>query len=85
MSELEDPATQETVLTTTRFEGGKLTEVRLYPVDLGGSRRPISQLGIPTIPTPEIAQRILKNLQEYSKPFGTRISIENNIGVIRIE
>lgn len=84
MSALENPATHETVLTTSHFEAGKLKEVRLYPVDLGGSRRPISQMGIPLTPGPEDARRILKELQEYSKPFGTVISIENNVGVIRV-
>ena len=79
----ENPANQETVLTTTRFEGGKLKEVRLYPVDLGGSRRPLSRMGIPLTPSPEEAQRILKGLQEYSQRFGTKISIEDNVGVIR--
>ena len=80
----ENPANQESVLTETRFEGGKLKEVRLYPVDLGGSRRPVSRMGIPLVPTPEEAQRILKELQEYSQPFGTKISIEGNVGVIRV-
>jgi poly-gamma-glutamate capsule biosynthesis protein CapA/YwtB (metallophosphatase superfamily) len=81
----ENPANQETVLTTSRFEAGQLKEVRLYPVDLGGSRRPISQMGIPLTPSPEEAQRILKELQGFSQPFGTKISIEDNVGVIRIE
>jgi poly-gamma-glutamate capsule biosynthesis protein CapA/YwtB (metallophosphatase superfamily) len=85
MSALENPASQETVLTSSRFEGGKLKEVRLYPVDLGGSRRPISQMGIPLTPSPDEAQRILKELQEYSQPFGTKISIEDNVGVIRVD
>jgi poly-gamma-glutamate capsule biosynthesis protein CapA/YwtB (metallophosphatase superfamily) len=84
MSALENPASQETVLTTSHFEGGKLKEVRLYPVDLGGTRRPISQMGIPKTPSPEDAQRILRGLQDYSKAFGTKISIEDNVGVIRI-
>jgi len=81
---LEIDASQESILTTSHFEGGKLTEVRIYPVDLGGRRRPMSQLGIPMTPSPEDAQRILKELQEFSKPFGTVISIENNIGVIHV-
>jgi poly-gamma-glutamate synthesis protein (capsule biosynthesis protein) len=84
MAALEDPATQEGILTTTQFENGKLTEVRLYPVDLGGSRRPISRMGIPTVPSADDARRILKSLQDYSKPFGTTIAIEDNVGVIRI-
>lgn len=75
----------ESVLTTTRFEGGKLKEVRLYPVDLGGARRPISRMGIPLTPSPAEAQRILKELQEYSQPFKTKISIEDNVGVIHID
>jgi poly-gamma-glutamate synthesis protein (capsule biosynthesis protein) len=84
MSALENDAAQETVLTTSHFEDGKLREVRLYPVDLGGGRRPISQLGIPQTPAPADAQRILKALQEYSRPFATTIAIEGNVGVIRI-
>ena len=81
----ENPANQESVLTTSRFEGGKLKEVRLYPVDLGGARRPLSRMGIPLTPSPGEAQRILKELQEYSRPFGTKISIEDNVGVIQID
>jgi len=84
MSGFENPASQEAILTTSHFENGKLSEVRLYPVDLGGSRRTISRMGIPLTPSPEEAQRILKEMQEFSKPFGTKISIEDNVGVIRI-
>lgn len=82
-SSFADPPSQIAVLTTSHFNGGKLTEVRLYPVDLGGKRRPISQMGIPMTPDPQDAQRILHDMQEYSQPFGTKISIEDNVGVIR--
>ena len=81
---MENPASHDGLLTTSRFENGRLAEVRLYPVELGGTRRPLSQMGVPTTPTPEEAQRILRDLQEYSKPFGTKIAIEDNVGVIRI-
>jgi poly-gamma-glutamate synthesis protein (capsule biosynthesis protein) len=84
MALLETPPNQETVLTTSRFEQGRLVEVRLYPADMGGSRRPISQMGLPLQPSSEDAQRILKELQEASAPFGTRIAIEGDVGVIRI-
>ena len=84
MSIYENPASQVTVLTTSHFDHGKLTEVRLYPVDLGGTHRPISQLGIPLIPDPQEARAILRDLQQYSQPFGTKISIEDNVGVIRV-
>jgi poly-gamma-glutamate synthesis protein (capsule biosynthesis protein) len=81
---LDNPASQESVLTTSYFEAGKLKEVRLYPVDLGGVRQPISQMGIPRTPSGAESQRILKGLQEYSAPFGTRLAIENSVGVIRV-
>ena len=77
-------ATQEAILTTSRYEAGRLVEVRIYPVDVGGPERPISQVGIPRTPSPEVAQRILEELQTISKPFGTTISIENNVGVIHV-
>lgn len=81
---MEADASQDGLLTTTRFENGRLAEVRLYPVELGGTQRPISQMGVPTTPTPAEAERILRDLQRFSEPFGTRIAIENGVGVIRI-
>jgi len=74
----------EALLVTSHFEGGKLAEVKIYPVDLGQTPRPGSQVGIPRKPTPEVAKKILDELLEYSKPFGTKISIENGVGVIHL-
>jgi len=70
----------------THYEDGKLVEILIYPLDLGvdASKTPWSRSSIPQTPAPELAQRILAEVQRYSEPFGTRISIENNIGVIRI-
>lgn len=83
VNELEDNL--ETLLTTSRFEDGKLVEVRLYPADLGQDRtRPISRSGTPSTPSPEMARRVLESLQALSKQFGTTISIQNGVGVIRI-
>jgi len=70
----------------TKYQDGKLVEVRIYPVDLGTdqNKTPWSRSSIPQTPTPGVAQRILADLQKWSAPFGTKISIENNIGVIRV-
>jgi poly-gamma-glutamate capsule biosynthesis protein CapA/YwtB (metallophosphatase superfamily) len=81
---IHQPDDGEVLLTTSRYEGGKLMEVRLYPADLGVADRPTSKVGIPMTPSPEQAQLILKHLQEMSKPFGTTISIENGVGVINV-
>jgi poly-gamma-glutamate capsule biosynthesis protein CapA/YwtB (metallophosphatase superfamily) len=79
------PDNKEVLLTTSRYEGGRLVEVRLYPVDCGiDGTRPVSKAGIPMTPSPEQAHRILKHVQDLSRPFGTTISIEDNVGVIRV-
>jgi poly-gamma-glutamate synthesis protein (capsule biosynthesis protein) len=75
----------ESLLTASRFEGGKLVEVRLYPADLGQDKtRPISKVGNPAAASPEMARRVLEKVQTLSKPFGTKIAIENGVGVIRV-
>jgi poly-gamma-glutamate capsule biosynthesis protein CapA/YwtB (metallophosphatase superfamily) len=75
----------EALLTTSRYDGGHLVEVRLYPADLGrDKKRPLSRQGIPMTPSPEVARQILEKVQTISKPFGTTISIENNVGVIHV-
>lgn len=81
---LEQPESLETVLTSSHYENGKLTEVRIYPVDLGGPDRPGSQLGTPKKPKPATAQKILEEIVEYSKPFGTKIEIQNGVGIIHV-
>ena len=54
------------------------------PPELGIPDRPSSQFGVPKRPNPELARKILEDVQEYSKPFGARIAIENGVGIIRI-
>jgi hypothetical protein len=77
-------ANLESIVAYSHFEGGKLKEVRIYPVDLGQTPRPGSQVGIPRRPTPDVAKKILDEVIEYSKPFGTKIEVENGVGVIRV-
>jgi poly-gamma-glutamate capsule biosynthesis protein CapA/YwtB (metallophosphatase superfamily) len=72
----------EAILVESHFDGGKLSEVRIYPVDLGQTPRPGSQVGIPRTPTPEVARKILDEIVEYSKPFGTRIMVKDGVGII---
>jgi poly-gamma-glutamate capsule biosynthesis protein CapA/YwtB (metallophosphatase superfamily) len=81
---MQRPDNFEGLLASMHYENGRLTEVRIYPVDEGLTPRPGSQLGIPRKPTPEIAQQILEHVVEYSKPFGAKIVVENGVGVIRI-
>jgi poly-gamma-glutamate capsule biosynthesis protein CapA/YwtB (metallophosphatase superfamily) len=81
---LQQPDNLEVLLTTSRYDGGRLVEVRLYPVDIGQTRRPISRMGIPMAASPEMARRVLEKMVALSKPFGTTIAIEGGVGVIRV-
>ena len=72
----------DAVLAQSRFVGGKLAELKLYPVDLGYGRK-LTESGTPRRAGPDQSQRILRTLQELSTPFGTKIVQESGVGVIR--
>ena len=67
----------------SRYEDGQLTDVRLYPIELGYDG-PDSRLGIPRIPPPDVGRRILERVQRLSRDLGTTIVIENDIGLVRV-
>jgi poly-gamma-glutamate synthesis protein (capsule biosynthesis protein) len=73
----------ESYVAVSRFDDGRLIEVRLHPVELR-YREPLSKVGIPRIAPPDTAHRILTEVQRLSKPLGTTVVIEGNVGVIRI-
>jgi poly-gamma-glutamate synthesis protein (capsule biosynthesis protein) len=77
-----EPINYESAIALSRFDKGQLQEIRLYPV-WGRQDGPLSRRGLPMSAPPEIAQRILLRLQKLSEPFGTKIAIEGNVGVIR--
>jgi poly-gamma-glutamate capsule biosynthesis protein CapA/YwtB (metallophosphatase superfamily) len=72
----------ESVIAVSLFDHGRLSEIRLYPIELGFATQDVRR-GLPRVPPPAIAQEILKRLRYLSEPFHTEISIENNVGVIR--
>ncbi len=74
----------ESVVAQSHYDKGRLVEIRLYPTS-GAWDGPISQLGVPRQPSPAMAQKILTRLQALSKPFGTTMTIENNVGIIRVD
>jgi poly-gamma-glutamate capsule biosynthesis protein CapA/YwtB (metallophosphatase superfamily) len=73
--------TFQTIIAESRFHRGRLAEIRLHPIDLGYGL-PLTESGIPRIAVPEKAREILQRLQEISRPYGTKIRIENHIGII---
>lgn len=79
----QDPVYFESVITASRFDKNQLAEVRLYPVELGYLKR-LADRGIPRPASPAQAKAILERLQKLSRPYGTQITIENNVGVIKV-
>lgn len=78
-----DPVFYESIIAASRFEDNALAELRLYPVELGHSKR-FANRGIPSLASAAKAEMILDRLQKLSEPYGTRISLENGVGVISL-
>ncbi|MBM2715747.1 CapA family protein [Mesorhizobium caraganae] len=74
----------ESVVTISRFEQNQLAELRLHPIELRRLNR-FANRGVPRLAPASQAKAILERLQELSKPFGTRIEIEDGVGLIRLQ
>jgi poly-gamma-glutamate synthesis protein (capsule biosynthesis protein) len=72
----------QSVVTTTRFDKGRAVEIRLTPIDLSYTARGADR-GVPRLADTAVAKTILERLRRLSQPFGTRIDIEQGVGVIR--
>jgi poly-gamma-glutamate capsule biosynthesis protein CapA/YwtB (metallophosphatase superfamily) len=77
-----DPVFWQSVVGVCHYEGNTLKEVRLYPIDMGFGC-PIPQRGRPLLAQGRVAQETLEWLQHVSEPFGTKISTDGDVGIIR--
>ncbi|PZN93999.1 MAG: capsule biosynthesis protein [Alphaproteobacteria bacterium] len=78
-----DPNLYESVIAVSRYVGGKVVEIRLYPIDLGVSAQGAAK-GVPGLADATVGRRILERMQRLSEPLGTTVAIENGVGVIRV-
>ena len=78
-----EPINYESAIAVSKFDKGQLQEVRVYPI-WARHDGPLSRRGVPMTAPPATAQRILQRLQKLSEPFGTKIAIEGNVGVIHV-
>ncbi len=78
-----EPFRWRNAVATINFKDKQLHEIRLYPIDLG-FKRPRSQRGRPVLAENEVNDEILKLFQRLSAPYGTRVDVENGVGVIKI-
>jgi poly-gamma-glutamate capsule biosynthesis protein CapA/YwtB (metallophosphatase superfamily) len=73
----------ESVIATATYEQGKVKSLRLQPIDLGADLSP-SRRGLPRIAAPERGNTILQRLVFLSEQLGTRIRIENGVGIVDV-
>jgi poly-gamma-glutamate synthesis protein (capsule biosynthesis protein) len=78
-----DPNLYESVIALSRYSGGELAEIRLYPIDLGVEAEGADR-GVPRMASRSHGDKILARLQKLSAALGTAVRIENGVGVIRL-
>jgi poly-gamma-glutamate synthesis protein (capsule biosynthesis protein) len=74
----------QSAIVTVSLKARELSELRLYPVDLGYDTGKRSQRGRPVLAEGPVAEDVLNRLCELSKAFGTAVSMENGYGVIKL-
>ena len=77
------PGYWRNVIASCQFRDGSLDEIRLFPIDQGHGR-PRAQRGRPMLADAELGAEILDRLQRLSRRYGTKIAIEDGVGVARI-
>lgn len=73
----------ECFLPLCKFRGGTLSEIHIIPTDLGFGRARY-QRGRALKAEGALAEKILKRLQDLSRPYGTQIEVTQGVGSIRI-
>jgi len=71
----------ETAIPVSTFRDGHLKEIRFYPIVIESSAAPTD--GFPRPASAEQGRRILERLRTRSEMFGTPVSIEEDVAVIR--
>ena len=81
------PALQENweaVIAVPTFENGELSELALYPIDLGFGK-PSQLRGRPILADDELGQKIMADLARLSEPYGTEFEFRRGVGYVRLD
>ena len=80
------PALQENweaVIAIPTFAGGALSELALYPIDLGfGRSRQVR--GRPILADEDLGRKIIDDLVRLSEPYGTTIEMRRGVGYVQL-
>lgn len=80
----EDDVFWEGIAPKLVFEGGRLVEAVLHPVDLQRAEPP-TRRGTPHLAHGAVAERILRRQAELSRPFGTAITVSDGLGRVSLQ
>ncbi len=78
-----DPLFWQALCAKCKFTSGKLSQVLIYPVDLGFGR-PRPQRGRPMLPDAENGEKIIARIARLSRKLGTEISYRDQCGVVAL-
>ena len=78
-----DPLQWESTMARVVFKGSKLSEIKLYPLDLG-FRRSRGSRGRPLLAEGDVARSVLERMQSMSNKYGTSIAIENGTTQVKV-
>lgn len=67
-----EPSYWEAVIPRVTWEDGRVTDIRLFPIDLGHGL-PRAVRGRPMMAGPELGQKIIERMDRLSAPFGARV------------
>ena len=74
----------EGLVAIAGWQGRRLVDLRLHPITLGFGQ-PAARRGRPMLAEGELAHKILKDVTERSKPFGTDIQVSGGVGVVGLK
>jgi poly-gamma-glutamate synthesis protein (capsule biosynthesis protein) len=74
----------ESVVAVPAFRGEELVSIELHPITLGFGQAP-AQRGRPKLADTQLGQKIINDLIERSKSFGTTIEWRNGIGHVIVK
>jgi poly-gamma-glutamate capsule biosynthesis protein CapA/YwtB (metallophosphatase superfamily) len=71
----------EGLVAVAAWQERRLVDLRLHPITLGFGQPP-ARRGRPMLAEGELARKILTDVAERSKPFGTEIQMSGGVGVV---
>ncbi len=74
----------ESVVAVPKWNKESLTKIELYPISLG-FRAKRTVRGRPMLANRTLGRKIINDLIERSKPFGTKIAFKDGIGIINVK